>query len=175
MGIARHLIEKFEKTNFDKKSISILVNDKPIDYDVYVKPYLICNKEVPVYNFKIDITKLNVGDHISLRLNKPMKFEYYDSDECTCMVTSKDMDNYYSVIAYDSNYDFGSSTFISEDYPYAFSFDKPDSADYYIIDDPNKFKYEIDHVINIWFLKINKNNFEETEDEIFDSISDTLL
>lgn len=175
MGIARHLIEKFEKTNFDKKSISILVNDKPIDYDVYVKPYLICNKEVPVYNFKIDITKLNEGDRISFKLNKPMKFEYYDSDEYTYMVTSKDMDNYYSVIAYDSYYDFGSKTFINEDYPYAYSFDVYEPAVYYIIDNPNKYKYEIDHVINIWFVKINKNDFKESEDELFDSISDTLL
>lgn len=180
MAIAKHLMEHFKKVSFEEEkeiikdlNLKIYINKHIIGAFIGKKKYDIYNRNIYVYNIKFDIKNFSKGDIISFELGDNIKFEFYDSDENTYMYTSEDENNYYSFIGYDTEYNWGNSEFVNDSYPYAFAGDVNSNAfEYYIINNPKELSdYEVDHIINVWIVRINKNDYKKTDREkIYDDI-----
>lgn len=183
MGIANHLIENFKKLSYDdnknfikESKLEIFVNKNNISGDVSKKKYNICDKNINVYNVKVDIKSFSRGDTISFKIGDNIVFEFYDSDENTYMYISEDKNNYYTFIGYDTDYNWANSKFINEDYSYAFTGDvEKNKFEYMLVNNPKDFlEYEIDHVINIWIVIVNKESIINPE-KMYNNISLKLL
>ncbi len=128
MAIARHLLEGFKKVSFEESELfeqdfglKTLIRGIPISCDICKKKYEICNKNITVYNLKLDIKNFVKCDTISFKFDNNLKFEFYDSDENTFMYTSEDENNYYAFIGYDTDYNWSRSEFLNDNYSYAYS------------------------------------------------------
>ena len=185
MAIAKHLLENYKKISFEEThsfkqntGLKTFVNGNPIECNIYNKKYEIFNQSINVYNFKLDIRNFTKGDKFSFKFKNNLSFTFYDSDENTFMYIAEDEKNYYVFIGYDTDYNWGDSSFINDNYSYAFTGDIDNSCfEYMIIDNPNNYlKCEVDYNINAWFLKLYKTDFNGIDkDKLFDDISIELL
>ena len=174
MAISKHLLENFKKVSSEEEkeiikdlNLKVCINKNIIGAFIGKKKYDIDNKNLYVYNIKFDIKHFTKDDVISFNIGDNIKFEYYDSDENTYMYTSEDENYYYAFIGYDTDYNWGNSEFINDSYSYAFTGDvNSNSFEYYIINNPKEYSnYEVDHVINVWIVRINKNNYKKFDKE----------
>ena len=178
MAISELLTKDYKKVVNEKLEISTYLNDNFINSEISKKTYNVYNRELDVYNIKVNIDAYAKNDIISFIVGKNIIFKPYDSDECTYMYTSEDDTNYYIVIGYDTDYFWNTNEFINEKYPYALIEEiKENKFEYSLLDEsinyPNSDYY---HNINLWLIKINKEEFKDIDrEEIYEYISLKLL
>lgn len=178
MGIANHLLTNFELIkNRDeirkiKKEIPLQVyrNYESIPYEIYKKEYsIIPYHKHNVYNIRIDVKNYNVKDTIQFSFINTPTFSRYDSDENTIMLDSQNNKDYYAIIGYDSEEKMFECYGI---------YDIRKDGLYYSVDlNPKEhLDYELEHVINVWIIHIDKTKLENASNEyISECVFDKLV
>lgn len=126
------------------------------------------NKELnaDVYNIRIDTCKLKVNDMIYFKINGYVNFNYYGSDECTYMITTKNSKYTLAITGYDTNY-YYEMPIDNYEYSYAIYGDEKDGFKYIIVDSPKKhLDYSFGTEINIWITWLRANPKYDLEAEI---------
>lgn len=176
MGIGMNLISKFEiidkeceglETPFGE--LNVYINNEKTNFILAKRNLDIRgNKELnaDVYNIRIDTCKLKVNDIIDFKINGYTNFDYYSSDECTYMITTKNSKYTLAITGYDTNYDYR-MPIDNYEYSYAIYGNEKDGFKYIIVDSPKKhLDYSFGTEINIWITWLRANPKYDLEAEI---------
>lgn len=176
MGIGMNLISKFEiidkeceglETPFGE--LNVYINNEKTKFILAKRNLDIRgNKELnaDVYNIRIDTCKLKVNDMIYFKINGYVNLNYYGSDECTYMITTKNSKYTLAITGYDTNY-YYEMPIDNYEYSYAIYGDEKDGFKYIIVDSPKKhLDYSFGTEINIWITWLRANPKYDLEAEI---------
>ena len=176
MGIGMNLISKFEiidkeceglETPFGE--LNVYINNEKTKFILAKRNLDIRgNKELnaDIYNIRIDTCKLKVNDMIYFKINGYVNLNYYGSDECTYMITTKNSKYTLAITGYDTNY-YYEMPIDNYEYSYAIYGDEKDGFKYIIVDSPKKhLDYSFGTEINIWITWLRANPKYDLEAEI---------
>ena len=176
MGIGMNLISGFEIVDKECEGLetpfgelNVYINNEKTKF-VLAKRNLDIrgNKELnaDVYNIRLNTSKLKIDDMIDLKITGDTDFDYYGSDECTYMITTKNSKYTLAITGYDTDYDYR-MPIDNYEYSYAIYSKEKDGFKYIIVDAPEKhLDYGFGTEINIWITWLKANSKYDLEAEI---------